>query len=94
MSLLEVKDLSIHFGRRRVVDKVSFSLAAGEKLALVGESASGKTVTALSTLRLIQDARLTGSIRFAGGRSADCGLMRYWSVASPARSRISACSQT
>jgi len=66
VSLLEVKDLSIHFGRRRVVDKVAFSLDAGEKLALVGESASGKTVTALSTLRLIQDAHLTGSIRFDG----------------------------
>jgi microcin C transport system ATP-binding protein len=66
MSLLEVRDLSVYFGRRRVVDNVSFSLDAGEKLALVGESASGKTVTALSTLRLIENARLTGSIRFAG----------------------------
>jgi len=51
MSLLEVRDLSISFGARQVVDNVSFSLDAGEKLALVGESASGKTVTALSTLR-------------------------------------------
>jgi len=65
-ALLEVKDLSIHFGRRKVVDGVSFALDAGEKLALVGESASGKTVTALSTLRLIENARLTGSIRFDG----------------------------
>jgi len=66
MSLLEVKDLSIHFGRRKVVDNVSFTLDAGEKLALVGESASGKTVTALSTLRLIESARLSGEIRFGG----------------------------
>ncbi|HET7364991.1 MAG TPA: dipeptide ABC transporter ATP-binding protein [Burkholderiales bacterium] len=66
MSLLEVKDLSVHFGPRKVVDNASFTLDAGEKLALVGESASGKTVTALSTLRLIENARLTGSIRFAG----------------------------
>jgi microcin C transport system ATP-binding protein len=66
MSLLEVQDFSVHFGRRKVVDNVSFSLDAGEKLALVGESASGKTVTALSTLRLIENARLTGSIRFDG----------------------------
>jgi microcin C transport system ATP-binding protein len=66
MSLLEVSDLSVYFGRRKVVEGVSFSLDAGEKLALVGESASGKTVTALSTLRLIESARLTGSIRFAG----------------------------
>src|SRR5258708_10152399 len=64
MSLLEVRDLSIYFGSRKVVDNVSFTLDAGEKLALVGESASGKTVTALSTLRLIENARLAGSIRF------------------------------
>src|SRR5688572_14051544 len=66
MSLLEVKDLSISFGARRVVDRASFTLDAGEKLALVGESASGKTVTALSTLRLIENAKLEGSILFEG----------------------------
>jgi microcin C transport system ATP-binding protein len=66
MSLLEVKDLSIDFGPRRVVRNVSFTLDAGEKLALVGESASGKTVTALSTLRLIENARLSGEILFDG----------------------------
>ena len=66
MSLLEVRDLSIEFGPRRVVDRVSFSLDAGEKLALVGESASGKTVTALSLLRLIEEARLSGEISFDG----------------------------
>ena len=53
MSLLEVRDLSVHFGPRQVVDKVSFSLDAGEKLALVGESASGKTVSALSTFGVL-----------------------------------------
>ena len=66
MSLLEVKDLNIDFGSRRVVHGASFTLDAGEKLALVGESASGKTVTALSTLRLIENARLTGEILFQG----------------------------
>jgi microcin C transport system ATP-binding protein len=66
MSLLEVKDLSIDFGPRRVVRNVSFTLDAGEKLALVGESASGKTVTALSTMRLIENARLSGEILFDG----------------------------
>ena len=66
MSLLELKDLSIDFGSRRVVHQASFTLDAGEKLALVGESASGKTVTALSTLRLIENARLSGQIIFNG----------------------------
>jgi len=66
LSLLEVKELSVQFGPRRVVDRVSFTLDAGEKLALVGESASGKTVTALSTLRLIESAKLSGEILFQG----------------------------
>jgi len=66
MSLLEVRGLSIDFGSRRVVDRVSFTLDAGEKLALVGESASGKTVTALSLLRLVESARLSGEILFHG----------------------------
>ena len=66
MSLLEVRDLSIEFGRRRVVDRVSFTLGAGEKLALVGESGSGKTVTALSLMRLVDTARLSGEIVFDG----------------------------
>jgi microcin C transport system ATP-binding protein len=66
VSLLELKDLSIDFGSRRVVHEASFTLDAGEKLALVGESASGKTVTALSTLRLIENARLSGQIIFNG----------------------------
>jgi microcin C transport system ATP-binding protein len=66
VSLLEVRELSVHFGARKVVDRASFTLDAGEKLALVGESASGKTVTALSTLRLIENARLSGEILFDG----------------------------
>ena len=66
MNLLEIQDLSIAFGHRRVVERVSFSIGEGEKLALVGESGSGKTVTALSTLRLLEGARLEGGIRFQG----------------------------
>jgi peptide/nickel transport system ATP-binding protein len=56
-ALLEVKGLSTSFpserGRVPVVDDVSFSIAAGEVLALVGESGCGKSVTAFSLLRLI-----------------------------------------
>jgi microcin C transport system ATP-binding protein len=63
---LEVRDLSIAFGPRRVVHGVSFEIDAGERLALVGESGSGKTVTALSLLRLYESARLTGEILFEG----------------------------
>ncbi len=70
--LLSVRDLRIGFdtprGRLVAVDGVSFDLAAGEALSIVGESGCGKSVTALSLLRLAgSGARiLGGSIRFAG----------------------------
>ncbi|GGI17844.1 ABC transporter ATP-binding protein [Oxalicibacterium faecigallinarum] len=66
MSLLQVKQLSVAFDGNRVVEDVSFSIAAGEKFALVGESGSGKTVTALSILRLNQDAYYGGEILLDG----------------------------
>ncbi|MCZ6646781.1 MAG: dipeptide ABC transporter ATP-binding protein [SAR324 cluster bacterium] len=72
MSLLEVDNLSTWFrtevGVARAVDGVSFSLDEGGSLALVGESACGKSVTALSIMRLIRPPGYhpTGEIRFAG----------------------------
>lgn len=72
-ALLEVEDLAVEFltdhGWVRVVDGVSFSVAAGETLGLVGESGSGKTVTSLSVMQLIPrpPGRIAaGSIRFEG----------------------------
>jgi peptide/nickel transport system ATP-binding protein len=66
--LLAVRDLSIHFGARPAVQKLSFALNHSETLALVGESGCGKSVTALSMLRLLPAAgRVSGgSIRFGG----------------------------
>lgn len=59
--LLSVRDLSVSFGDKTVVQNVSFELKAGEKLALVGESGSGKTITALSLLKLVPQALVQGS---------------------------------
>lgn len=72
-SLLMVEGLQTHFftqdGVVRAVDGVSLSVRPGETLGLVGESGCGKTVTALSILRLIPDppGRIVGgAVSFEG----------------------------
>ena len=66
--ILEVKDLRVHFhtleGTVKAVNGVSFALNKGETLGLVGESGCGKSVTALSLLRLIPSP----PAHIAGGR--------------------------
>lgn len=64
MPLLEIQDLQVDFGTRRVVDGVSLSIDEGQTLCLVGESGCGKSVTALSIARLLP----TPPARHAGGR--------------------------
>jgi oligopeptide transport system ATP-binding protein len=57
MPILDVRDLRTHFFTRtgvvRAVDGISFAVDAGETVALVGESGCGKSVTALSIMRLV-----------------------------------------
>ncbi|MBM0226737.1 MULTISPECIES: ABC transporter ATP-binding protein [Micromonospora] len=72
MSLLEVEHLRVEFatedGAVIAVKDVSFTLEAGEILALVGESGCGKSVTAMSIPRLLSgdDLTLGGSVRLNG----------------------------
>src|SRR5947209_19937022 len=71
--ILDITDLRTWFFTRdgvvRAVDGVSFHIIPGETLAIVGESGCGKSVTALSILRLIQSPPgriVCGMIRFDG----------------------------
>jgi ABC-type microcin C transport system duplicated ATPase subunit YejF len=83
--LLELENVRTWFYTRegvvRAVDGVSFEIAAGETLAVVGESGCGKSVTAQSILRLLPSppARIVeGAIRFEGRNllELDDGAMR------------------
>ena len=71
-ALLEVRDLVVEFdtptGRVRAVDGVSFDVAAGSALGIVGESGCGKSLTALALLALTPPhGRIAGgSVRFQG----------------------------
>jgi peptide/nickel transport system ATP-binding protein len=77
VALLEVDNLQTHFrtpdGINRAVDGVSFHVNAGETLAIVGESGCGKSVTAMSILRLIPEppGKIAGAIRLNGKNLLD-----------------------
>jgi ABC-type dipeptide/oligopeptide/nickel transport system ATPase component len=68
--LLQVRDLKTYFhtkaGPARAVDGVSFDVAAGETVCLVGESGCGKSVTALSIMQLVPQP----AGYYAGARSS------------------------
>jgi peptide/nickel transport system ATP-binding protein len=71
-ALLSVRDVTVRFatddGAVHAVDRVSFDLARGEVLAIVGESGCGKSVTTMSLLGLLPPtASVEGSARFNGG---------------------------
>ena len=69
--LLAVRDLNVTFplegGVRPVVAGISFSIAPGRTLGVVGESGCGKSMTALALMGLVPaPGRVSGSVRFEG----------------------------
>lgn len=91
MSVLTVRDLVVELmtprGVIRAVDGVSFDIAAGETVTIIGESGSGKSTTAMALLRLLPDdlAVISGSAQIDGqdvvGTRKHIGHLRGRSVA-------------
>jgi len=66
-ALLNVADLRVNYGAYQAVKGVSFQVARGETLALVGESGCGKSTTAMAIMRLLGGrAELSGTVDFDG----------------------------
>lgn len=64
---LKVDNLQVSFRERPVVKGISFEILTGARVGLIGESGSGKSVTALALMGLLgEDAKVTGSISLAG----------------------------
>ena len=85
--ILEIEGLKTYFYSRdglvRAVDGVSYSVKEGETLGVVGESGCGKSVTALSILRLIPDPPgkiVEGAIRFMGQNLIDLPMNRMQDI--------------
>ena len=67
MTLLTVKDLSVSIHEQPIIKNISFSLGAGEILALTGESGSGKSISALALMGLLPyGSKKKGLINFEG----------------------------
>jgi peptide/nickel transport system ATP-binding protein len=87
MPLLEVENLQVEFatdeGGVRAVDGVSFTIEPGKTLGIVGESGCGKSVTALSIMRLLPQPMgqiVNGTIRFQGRDLASLNLEQMGKV--------------
>src|SRR5690606_2426715 len=67
MALVEISDLSIAFDGAPAVSGLSLRIEAGDRFGIIGESGSGKSLTALAIAGLLPDsATVSGEIRFDG----------------------------
>lgn len=77
--MLAIDDLSVRFDTRKgpvaAVDHVSLTISPGARMALLGESGCGKSVLALSVLRLLPiNARVTGTVTWEGADLTDTSV--------------------
>ncbi len=69
--MLSIRNLAVSFGEEKVLKKVNLEVAAGEKLAIVGESGAGKTTLAMTVMGLVK-GRVTGEVIFEGENLLSC----------------------
>ena len=69
---IEVRDLSFSYGDEKILDRLNLTIAAGEKVAIVGTSGGGKSTLVQLLLGLYTPQ--SGSIHFAGASQAEIGL--------------------
>ncbi len=66
MALLEVKELTVRIGGTPVLEKIGFSIGKAQRLGIIGQDGSGKSLAALAVLGLLPDgAEVTGSVSFS-----------------------------
>ncbi|MFF0227363.1 ATP-binding cassette domain-containing protein [Streptomyces sp. NPDC004629] len=82
MTLLDVRGLTVRTGDgRTLVDDLSLRVASGERLGLIGESGSGKSLTTLAVLGLLPDGMTaTGSVELAGTQIVGASEKRLTAV--------------
>jgi peptide/nickel transport system ATP-binding protein len=74
-SALDVAGLSVRAGERLLVDDLTFRIGAGERVGLIGESGSGKSLTSLAVMGLLPDTvTATGRVRVGGADTDIVGL--------------------
>ncbi|MFK5582777.1 ABC transporter ATP-binding protein [Serinicoccus sp. LYQ131] len=75
-TVLDVRDLSVRTGDIALLDEVSLSIERGERVGLIGESGSGKSLTALAVMGLLGEGlHATGDVRLAGRTPAAHNLL-------------------
>ncbi|MCI2975504.1 MAG: ABC transporter ATP-binding protein [Ferrimicrobium sp.] len=78
MTLLEVEDLHLSIAGIELLRGVSYSIDPAQRLGLIGESGSGKSLTALAVMGLLpEESILSGSIRLAGRELIGLGERAY-----------------
>jgi ABC-type multidrug transport system ATPase subunit len=85
MALLEVKDLQLSIGKAEILRDIDLTVDAGEILGVIGESGSGKSMTALSVMQLLPTGAVANMLwwRILNEEGQPMGLRRYVTLVAP-----------